>query len=43
LERGENLLQNGTPHLLFRFSQSSEIALEVRIYVDDKLTLHLQG
>jgi len=27
-ERGENLLQNGVLHFVFRFSQSSEIALE---------------
>jgi len=27
-ERGENLLQNGIPHIVFRFSQLSEIALE---------------
>jgi len=27
-ERGENLLQNGVLHFVFRFSQSSEMALE---------------
>jgi len=27
-ERGENLLQNGILHLVVRFSQLSEIALE---------------
>jgi len=35
-ERGENLLENGILlHLVFRFSQ---IALKVKIYVDEKLT-----
>jgi len=28
LERGENLLQNGILHFMFKFSQTPEIALE---------------
>jgi len=30
------LLQNGILHFVYRFSQSSEIVLESRIYVDEK-------
>jgi len=36
LEKGENLLQNGILHIVFKLSESSEIALQkVRIYIDD--------
>jgi len=37
-ERGDNLLQNGMLHLVIWISQLSKIALQVRIYVNEKPT-----